>query len=186
MNRLIKIRLAAFVALSFFLLPAYPRVVLAQEISQEILIGVVDKAQVANASKAWKNFKKQLDDDVKRWQNEVRKAEAKLATQGKELLSSKDSLSPSALRDKQLALQKRQQQLNEELGKAKRTLDQRVLKAEKILNKAINEASGTVGRKRGLTLVLNAAMVVHRDKSFDLTKEVAAQVNKDLKQLPKN
>ncbi len=186
MNRLTGIRLAAFVALSFFLLPAYPRVVLAQEISQDISVGVVDKAQVANASKAWKNFKKQLDSDAKRWQNKVREAEAKLAKERNELFSSKDSLSPSALRDKQLALQKRQQQLSEELNKAKRTLDQRLLKAEQILNKAINDASSTVGRERSLTLVLNAAMVVHSDKSFDITKEVAAQVNKELKQLPKN
>ncbi len=181
MDRSIGVRLA-LVALSFFLLATPVREAVAQELS----VGVVDKAQVANASKAWKVFKKQLDGDVKRWQNKVRNSEAELAKEGKALLSSKDSLSPSAVRDKQLTLQKRQQKLSEELGKAKRALDQRVLKAEQALNKAINDAASAVGRKRGLTLVLNAAMVVHSDKTFDLTKEVAAQLNKDLKQLPKN
>lgn len=180
MDRSIGIRIA-FVALSLFLAVAPARVALAQELA----IGVVDKTQVADASKAWKVFKKQLDVDVKRWQNKVRESESELAKQGKLLLSSKDSLSPSALRDRQQALQKRQRQLSEELGKTKRALDQRVQKAEKILNKAINDASSAVGRERGVALVLNAAMVVHSDKSFDLTKEVAKRVNKDLEQLPK-
>ena len=186
MNRSIAIRLPcvalSFLLLSFLILAAPSHSASAQELS----VGVVDKALVANASKAWKTFKKQLDGDVKRWQNKVRNSEAELAKQSKALLSSKQSLSPTALRDKQLALQKRGQKLNAELGKTRRALDQRVLKAEQILNKAINEATGTVGRERGLTLVLNAAMVVHSDKNFDLTKEVAAQVNKRLKQLPKN
>ena len=190
MDRSIDIRVAG-VALSFLLATALlltspSRDAAAQGLSQELSIGVVDKAQVANASKAWKAFKKQLDGDVKRWQNKVRDSEVVLAKEGKALLSSKDSLSPSALRDKQLALQKRQQKLSEELGKAKRALDQRVLKAEQILNKAINDAASTVGRERGLMLVLNAAMVVHSDKSFDLTKEVTARLNRNLKQLPKN
>ena len=186
MDRSIKIR-PVFVALSFVLLTALLSATpLHSAAAQDLALGIVDKAQIANASKAWKAFKKNLDSDVKRWQKKVRDSEAELAKQGKALLATKDSLSPSALRKKQLALQKRQQTLSGELGKAKRALDQRVLKAEQVLNKAINKATGTVGRKRGLTLVLNAAMVVHRDQGFDLTKEVAAQLNKDLKKLPQN
>ena len=185
MNRSTPMRLVTFVFLAFALATAVPfasRVVSAQELS----VGVVDKAQVANASKAWKTFKKQLDVDVKRWQKKVRDSEAELAKQGKALLSSKDSLSPSALRERQVALQKRQQKLNEELGKSKRALDQRVQKAEQILNKAINEAASAIGRERGLSFVLNSAMVIHSEKSSNISKEVAERVNKNLKHLPKS
>ncbi len=152
--------------------------------AQQTSIAVVDKAKVASGAKAWKDFQKKLDSDVKTFQKKVRKYEAELADLGRSLVEKKNDLTPADLKAKQQELQKKQTSYNKELSGEKLSLDQRVQKAERALNKGIDDATSEIGRKRELTLILNAAMVVYQEKSFDITQEVTDLINKQVKKLP--
>ena len=179
-------RVTKYTAIATFLFIAfatYAHMSMTKALAQQASIAIVDKAAVASQSNAWKTFQKKLEVDVKNWQKKARSYEEELTKGNRELIEGKNNFSPADFQQKQQQLKQKQVQYNQEMGKEKLALDQKVQKAEQTLNKEIDDATAKIGKERNISIVLNAVMVIHKSEEMDITKEVVKRVNKKLKKL---
>ena len=176
-------RYIAIVTSLYVLGATFAQLPMMQAQAQQLNIAIVDKAVVANQSNAWKAFQKKLEADVKKWQKKARAYEEELAKGNRELIQGRNSLAPADLQAKQQNLKQKQGKYNQEIGKEKLALDQRVQKAELSLNKEIDAATTKIGKEKNIHIVINSVMVIYKSEGMDITKEVAKQVNKKLKKL---
>ncbi len=158
----------------FLLSPAY-----AQDKPVQIKLGVLNIVRLTQSSLMSKDIARQIDGRRINFRAEIKGEEQALRKANEELQKQRVILSPAAFeqeiklfRRKELALQKKVQQRNQEFNRL-RLFTTRAF--EKELNKALVE----VTKKHNFTLVLRKREVLVTAAFLDITKLVLAQIDKN-------
>ncbi len=158
----------------FLLGPAY-----AQDKPVQIKLGVLNIVRLTQSSLMSKDIARQIDGRRIKFRAEIKDEEQALRKANEELQKQRVILSPAAFeqeiklfRRKELALQKKVQQRNQEFNRL-RVFTTRAF--EKELNKALVE----VTKKHNFTLVLRKREVLVTAAFLDITKLVLAQIDKN-------
>jgi outer membrane protein len=145
-------------------------------------IVVIDFKEIMRESTAAKDIRTQIEAKRSQFQKEISAREGVLRKNDQELMKQKAILSPDAFEAKRREFQK-------EVSNVQREVQMRRVQLDSAYNKAIEKVQVSVdGIVRGLAddmgfdLALPASQVIFASDSLNLTKEVMAQLNK---QLPK-
>ncbi len=151
----------------------------AQEKPVQIKLGVLDIVRLTQSSLMSKDIARQIDSRRKLFRAEIKGEEQALRKANEDLQKQRVILSPAAFeqeiklfRQKELALQKKVQQRNQEFNRL-RVFTTRVF--EKELNKALVD----VTKKHNFTLVFRKREVLVTAAFLDITKLVLAQMDKN-------
>jgi Skp family chaperone for outer membrane proteins len=145
------------------------------------VIGIVDLDEIRTASTAFgvvreeiERRRQRLNDDLQREQNNWREAQQSLANQ-------RANLPPDQLRTRERELQDRITDSQRIFRERSRGIEQAAQAALVEIEQTVGLAVRQVASSRGVNLVLTRPAVLMNDRPFDLTEEVAGQVNRVLR-----
>ncbi len=145
------------------------------------VIGIVDLDEIRTASTAFgavreeiERRRQRLNDDLQREQNAWREAQQALANQ-------RANLPPDQLRTRERELQDRITDSQRIFRERSRAIEQAAQAALVEIEQSVGLAVRQVASSRGVNLVLTRPAVLMNDRPFDLTEEVAGQVNRVLR-----
>jgi Skp family chaperone for outer membrane proteins len=145
------------------------------------VIGIVDLDEIRTASTAFgvvreeiERRRQRLNDDLQREQNNWREAQQSLANQ-------RATMQPDQLRTRERELQDRITDSQRIFRERSRGIEQAAQAALVEIEQTVGLAVRQVASSRGVNLVLTRPAVLMNDRPFDLTEEVAGQVNRVLR-----
>lgn len=149
----------------------------------QIAIGIMDTQQVLNTSAAGKSLNAQWNAALKALNDDMDKKEGQLRTQAQQLEAARAGNPPMAPADyaaKRKALEQQDAQYQQDYGKKKQGLEQRLDKARGAITDAARKAMQDAAQKRGLTLIFDRSAVPYYPNPWNITEEVIQRLNKSL------
>jgi Skp family chaperone for outer membrane proteins len=154
--------------------PAY-----AQEKPVQIKLGVLNIVRLTQTSLMSKDIARQIDSRRKLFRAEIKSEEQALRKANEDLQKQRVILSPAAFeqeiklfRQKELALQRKVQQRNQEFNRLR-------VFTTRAFEKELNKALVAVTKKHNFTLVFRKREVLVTAAFLDITKLVLAQIDKN-------
>jgi len=160
------------------LLPARPA--LAQQSQVPIVVGILDVNQILHESTAAKAVRDQVDKQRDAYQADLVQQENKLRETDKQLAQQRASLSEDEFNKRRDDLNKQIDQLRQESDKRKQQLEKAFSAGMQQVSKALEGVLADIAKQRGLTLVLNKAMVPLSANDLDITGEALRLLNAKL------
>lgn len=166
-------------ALAASMLPL-PRPALAQTAQVPLVVAVLDVNFILRESSAAKAVRDQVDKQRDAYQADLVQQENALRETDKQLAQQRATLS-------QEEFAKRRNELNQKIDLLRQESDKRKQQLEKAFNtgmqqvtKALEGVLADIAKQRGLTLVLNKAMVPLSANNLDITQEALKALNAKL------
>jgi len=149
----------------------------AQEASK-VVIGLLDVAQINRDSKAAKSLRAGFEKQRETYQAEIAKQEQSLRKTDQELKSQQASLSPEDFQKKREELQAQSDKLRESVQARKSQLEKALQAGDKQIREALIKIVGELAKEKGVTLVLNEALIIWSSGSaVDLTPEALSRLD---------
>ncbi len=142
------------------------------------VIGIVDVPEIQRVSTAFTQVREAIEQRRGRLNEDLQREQARWRDEQQRLANDRATLNPEQLRARERDLQDR-------ITDSQRTLRDRAASIEQLAQGALREieqALGIVIRQvasgRGVNIVLPRPLVIFNEPPFDLTEEVAAQLNR--------
>lgn len=142
------------------------------------VIGIVDVPEIQRVSTAFTQVREAIEQRRGRLNEDLQREQQRWRDEQQRLAADRATLQPEALRARERDLQDR-------ITDSQRTLRDRAAQIEQLAQGALREieqALGIVIRQvasgRGVNIVLPRPLVIFNEPPFDLTEEVAAQLNR--------
>jgi Skp family chaperone for outer membrane proteins len=144
---------------------------------QPLVVAVLDVQQVMVNAKAAKSVRAALEKQAAAFQAELAQQENAIRSADQQLQQQRASLSPQDYEAKRAELGKKVEALRQKAASRNKQLQQMENGALSQVEQALAQTAGDIAKARGLTLVLNKAMVVLNVTSYDITKEALAKLD---------
>lgn len=171
-------RVAILISTLYLVALLLPGPVQAQENPVQIKLGVLDIVRLTQMSLMSKDIARQIDSRRNLFRAEIKGEEQALRKANEDLQKQRVILSPAAFdqeiklfRQKELALQRKVQQRNQEFNRLR-------LFTTRAFEKELNKALVDVTKKHNFTLVFRKREVLVTAAFLDITKLVLLQINK--------
>jgi len=144
-------------------------------VAQEIpsaKVAVVDVASVMSKSRAWNEAKAEIEGQVGQVRSQVESERARLQTEADELKRQQAILAPDVFQQRVGALQQEQRNLQVELQKANRKLNEVLGNLKGKLSELIVKTAAGVAQEKGLNIGVDRANVLFFNDAMDISDEV--------------
>ena len=142
------------------------------------VIGIVDVPEIQRVSSAFTQVREAIETRRARLNDDLQREQQRWRDEQQRLAAERASLSPEQLRARERDLQDR-------ITDSQRTLRDRAAGIEQLAQTALREIEQALGivirqvaSSRNVNIVLPRPLVIFNDAPFDLTEEVAAQLNR--------
>lgn len=145
--------------------------------SQPVVMGVIDIQYIMANAKAAKSVKAALEKQAAAYQAELAQQENAIRAADQQLQQQRNTLSQADFEAKKTALGQQVEALRQKAATRNKQLQQMENGAMTQVEQALLQASAEIAKARGLTMVLNKAMVVLNVASYDITKEALQKLD---------
>ncbi len=152
-------------------LPGQVSTAAAQQIP-EAKVAIVNVAGVMAKSRVWKEAKAKIEGQVDAVRSQVEVDRGVLKTEADELKRQQAILAPEVFQQKVAALQQKQRNLQVELQKANRKLNEVLAELRGKLSELIIKTAAVVAQERKLNIGVDRANVLFFDDGMDISDEV--------------
>jgi len=145
--------------------------------NQPVVMGVMDVQYILANAKAAKSVKAALEKQAAAYQAELAQQENAIRAADQQLQQQHATLSQADFEAKKNALGQQVEALRQKAVTRNKQLQQMENGAMTQVEQALSQATAEIAKARGLTMVLNKAMVVLNVTSYDITKEALAKLD---------
>ncbi|RMI25721.1 OmpH family outer membrane protein [Pseudoroseomonas wenyumeiae] len=145
------------------------------------VIGIVDVPEVQRQSTAFNGVREEIEKRRAKLNDDLQKEQARWRDEQQALAAQRAGLSPEDLRTKERDLQDRVQDAQKIFRDRSRAIEQAAQGSLMEIEQALAVVIRQVASSRKVNLVLPRPLVIFNEPPFDLTPEVAVQLNKILK-----
>ncbi len=145
--------------------------------NQPVVMGVIDIQYIMANAKAAKSVKAALEKQAAAYQAELAQQENAIRAADQQLQQQRTTLSQADFEVKKNALGQQVEALRQKAATRNKQLQQMENGAMTQVEQALLQVSAEIAKARGLTMVLNKAMVVLNVASYDITKEALAKLD---------
>jgi len=145
--------------------------------AQPVVMGVIDIQYILNNAKASKGVKAALEKQAAAYQAELAQQENAIRSADQQLQQQRATLSQQDFDAKKAALGQQVEALRQKAATRNKQLQQMENGAMTQVEQALLQTTADIAKARGLTMVLNKAMVVLNVASYDITKEALQKLD---------
>lgn len=145
------------------------------------VVGIVDVPEVQRQSTAFNAVREEIEKRRAKLNDDLQKEQARWRDEQQALAAQRAGLSPEDLRTKERDLQDRVQDSQKIFRDRSRAIEQAAQGSLMEIEQALAVVIRQVASSRKVNLVLPRPLVIFNEPPFDLTPEVAGQLNKILK-----
>jgi Skp family chaperone for outer membrane proteins len=145
------------------------------------VIGIVDVPEVQRNSTAFNQVREEIEKRRTKLNDDLQKEQARWRDEQQALAAQRAGLSPEDLRVKERDLQDRVQDAQRIFRDRSRSIEQAAQGSLQEIEQALAVVIRQVSASRKVNLVLPRPLVIFNEPPFDLTPEVATQLNKVMK-----
>jgi len=145
------------------------------------VIGIVDVPEVQRVSTAFTQVREELERRRARLNDDVQREQGRWREEQQLLASQRASLSPEQLRTRERELQERISDAQRIFRDRNRNLEQAAQGALQEIEQALALTIRQVAASRNVNLVLPRGIIIFNEPAFDLTNEIAQQLNRVLR-----
>jgi Skp family chaperone for outer membrane proteins len=145
------------------------------------VIGIVDVPEVQRNSSAFNAVREEIEKRRSKLNDDLQREQARWRDEQQALATQRASLSPEDLRTKERDLQDRVQDAQRIFRDRSRGIEQAAQGSLMEIEQALATVIRQVSASRKVNLVLPRPLVIYNDPPFDLTAEVAQQLNRVLR-----
>ena len=184
MKRLIKSLLAASLMVTAFMASSvgFSTTVAAQAAKPAVII-VIDSRRLFSESLVSKDIRGQLTQVSQTFGAEENATKEKLIKEKEDLDKQRALLPQAAYEQKYNELKNRADQLNRKVDLDQKKLNVTQVRANQALQRVLNPIIAQVADKKGATVVLEKAQIIHQAPGLDVTTEVIELLDKQLPSL---
>jgi Skp family chaperone for outer membrane proteins len=144
---------------------------------QPVIMGVIDIQYILSNAKAAKGVKAALEKQAAAYQAELAQQENAIRTADQQLQQQRATLSQQDFDAKKAALGQQVEALRQKAATRNKQLQQMENGAMTQVEQALLQTTAEIAKAKGLTMVLNKAMVVLNVQSYDITKEALQKLD---------
>lgn len=145
------------------------------------IIGIVDVQEVQRLSTAFNQVREEIERRRTRLNEDLQREQARWREEQQRLGAERASLSPEQLRTRERDMQDRVTDSQRIFRDRQRSIEQATQQALTEIEQALGGVIQQVAASHQVNLVLPRPFVIYNDPPFDLTAEVAAQLNRTLR-----
>ena len=145
--------------------------------AQPVVMGVIDIQYILTNAKAAKGVKAALEKQAAAYQAELAQQENAIRSADQQLQQQRATLSQQDFDAKKAALGQQVEALRQKAAARNKQLQQMENGAMTQVEQALLQTTADIAKARGLTMVLNKAMVVLNVQSYDITKEALQKLD---------
>ncbi len=142
------------------------------------VIGIVDVPEIQRVSTAFTQVREAIEQRRGRLNDDLQREQARWRDEQQRLANDRASLNPEQLRTRERDLQDRITDSQRVLRERARDIEQLAQTALREIEQALGIVIRQVASGRGVNIVLPRPLVIFNEPPFDLTDEVAAQLNR--------
>ncbi|MBL1146478.1 MAG: OmpH family outer membrane protein [Pseudomonadota bacterium] len=150
----------------------------------QLTIGIVDMDLLMQKSSAAKHVRSQIDKKRSTYQGELKALDQKLAATKQDLMKGDAKLTPEDLKKKQSIFYEKVVAAQKKTQTEQRAMDAAVERSLNELRKKTALIIRDVAKERKIDVVLSHQAVIIAASALDITDEVLARLDKDMKTLP--
>ncbi len=150
----------------------------------QLTIGIVDMDLLMQKSSAAKHVRSQIDKKRSTYQGELKALDQKLAATKQDLMKGDAKLTPEDLKKKQSIFYEKVVAAQKKTQTEQRAMDAAVERSLNDLRKKTALIIRDVAKERKIDVVLSHQAVIIAASALDITDEVLARLDKDMKTLP--
>lgn len=150
----------------------------------QLTIGIVDMDLLMQKSSAAKHVRSQIDKKRSAYQGELKALDQKLAATKQDLMKGDAKLTPEDLKKKQSIFYEKVVAAQKKTQTEQRAMDAAVERSLNDLRKKTALIIRDVAKERKIDVVLSHQAVIIAASALDITDEVLARLDKDMKTLP--
>jgi Skp family chaperone for outer membrane proteins len=145
--------------------------------AQPVVMGVMDVQFVLSNAKAAKGVRAALEKQAAAFQAELAQQENTIRAADQQLQQQRTTLAPQDYEAKRMDLGHKVEALRQKAASRNKQLQQMENGAMTQVEQALLQTTADIAKARGLTMVLNKAMVVLNVTSYDITKEALQRLD---------
>ena len=145
--------------------------------TQPVVMGVMDVQFVLSNAKAAKGVRAALEKQAAAFQAELAQQENSIRAADQQLQQQRTTLAPQDYEAKRVDLGHKVEALRQKAASRNKQLQQMENGAMTQVEQALLQTTADIAKARGLTMVLNKAMVVLNVASYDITKEALQRLD---------
>jgi outer membrane protein len=145
--------------------------------AQPVVMGVMDVQFVLSNAKAAKGVRAALEKQAAAFQAELAQQENSIRAADQQLQQQRTTLAPQDYEAKRVDLGHKVEALRQKAASRNKQLQQMENGAMNQVEQALLQSTADIAKARGLTMVLNKAMVVLNITSYDITKEALQRLD---------
>lgn len=149
-----------------------------------LTIGIVDMDMLMQKSSAAKHIRDQIDKKRTAYQGELKALDQKLAATKQDMMKGETKLTPEELKKKQGIFYEKVMEAQKKTQTEQRAMDAAVERSLNELRKKTALIIRDVAKERKIDVVLSHQAVIIAASALDITDEVLARLNKDMKTMP--
>ena len=142
------------------------------------LIGVVDVPEIQRVSTAFNQVRQEIERRRTKLNEDVQSEQQRWRDEQQRLGNERGALSPDQLRARERTLQDQITDSQRILRERARDLEQLAQQALREIEQALAIVIRQVAASRNINLVLPRPLIIYNDPAFDMTEEVAVQLNR--------
>jgi Skp family chaperone for outer membrane proteins len=142
------------------------------------LIGVVDVPEIQRVSTAFNQVRQEIERRRTKLNEDVQSEQQRWRDEQQRLGNERGGLSPEQLRTRERTLQDQITDSQRILRDRARDLEQLAQQALREIEQALAIVIRQVAASRNINLVLPRPLIIYNDPAFDMTEEVAVQLNR--------
>lgn len=151
-----------------------------------VRFGIVDLDKLISESTAGKGISKALNDKYKAFEAEIAKEEKSLITEREKIKQDKTSMSKEEFEKKVMSFEKKYANAQKMVQERRRTFDAGASSSTSKLREEALKVTASIAAERKLDVVFSDNSVVLAERTFDITDEALARLNKEVKSIPIN
>jgi len=144
------------------------------------VVAVIDSRRLFSESLVSKDIRQQLTSISQTFAAEENKVKEELLAEKQQIDSQKSLMAQEAYEDKYAQLKARADQLNRKADIHQKQLNVAQVRANRELQRVLTPIIQKVSEKRGATIVLEKAQIVHQQAGLDITTEVVESLDREL------
>ncbi|PZW43578.1 periplasmic chaperone for outer membrane proteins Skp [Humitalea rosea] len=145
------------------------------------VIGIVDVPEVQRVSSAFNGVREEIERRRQRLNDDLQREQGRWREEQQALANQRATLSADQLRERERGLQDRITDAQRIFRERNRAIEQTAQAALQEIEQALAVVLRQVATSRGVNLVLPRPLVIFNEAPFDLTDEVAQQLNRVLR-----
>lgn len=152
--------------------------------TQSTRFGIMNMDGILRKSLAGENILQAIKDKRKEYEVLMGKEEAALKKEKEEIIKKRDKMSEADFDTQRKAFEKKADDAFKKVQERKQTLDYAFNQSMGKLREEVLKIAAEVARSRNLDAVFNDDAVILAEAGYDISEEVLARLNKDVKKVP--